>query len=573
MKNKYLGSLIIALVLLSTVMAHAFTNNISNPVEDQRDSVIIKFGNNSRILVYFDDKEELEKLQNLDINKILKDLSLSIDTAGSNRQLLTITDKTGKKYLKDTTIVVEKSRDFTEVERKFNSNGSIKEFDVKDFNAVEAGIAFTINIRQGQEFSVKAKGRPEDLDLVNAKVIGNGKLVLDLGKSGFSTNNIQKIEFLIVTPSLTSVDISGASSVFVKGFQEREMDIELSGASKGEFDVQAEHLKVSLSGASNAKMYGKGASARISASGASQYNGYNYIADEVRAKSSGASRVNVYANNELNATSSGASSITYKGKPSIKYLSSGAGSVRSSDGKIKSTGPAGQIHFAENPSSFKRNRRMSTSQSFNVELGLNNYLQNGRFPEATNENFSLNPLGSRYFGLSSIWDTHIKGPLSIEWGANLTWYNFRFDDKTIKAVNTPEGIDFMEAVDAGAGIRSKLTAVFLGGQVVPMIHLGSKKGSRASWPFEKHRYSGFRIGAGGYAGYRIDSYSRFVFSEGGEKRKEREKGNFGLNNFRYGVRAQMGYRGVDLFANYDLNKLFYPDRGPELNAFSFGIIF
>jgi len=38
------------------------------------------------------------------------------------------------------------------------------------------------------------------------------------------------------------------------------------------------------------------------------------------------------------------------------------------------------------------------------------------------------------------------------------------------------------------------------------------------------------------------------------------------------LRFQMGYRGIDFYANYDLNELFVEGRGPQLNAFSFGFV-
>ena len=80
---------------------------------------------------------------------------------------------------------------------------------------------------------------------------------------------------------------------------------------------------------------------------------------------------------------------------------------------------------------------------------------------------------------------------------------------------------------------------------------------------------GFRIGLGGYAGFRLGSRSKVKFSDG---KKDKERDDFNIQTFRYGARLQMGYRGTDIFINYDLNELFNEGRGPELNAFSFGII-
>ena len=42
---------------------------------------------------------------------------------------------------------------------------------------------------------------------------------------------------------------------------------------------------------------------------------------------------------------------------------------------------------------------------------------------------------------------------------------------------------------------------------------------------------------------------------------------------RYGLRAQIGFNDIDLFINYDMNELFAAGKGPQLNAFSFGVTF
>jgi hypothetical protein len=45
-----------------------------------------------------------------------------------------------------------------------------------------------------------------------------------------------------------------------------------------------------------------------------------------------------------------------------------------------------------------------------------------------------------------------------------------------------------------------------------------------------------------------------------------------VNNVRYGLRSEIGVGSVTMFFNYDLNDLFEPGKGPELQAMSFGII-
>jgi hypothetical protein len=62
-----------------------------------------------------------------------------------------------------------------------------------------------------------------------------------------------------------------------------------------------------------------------------------------------------------------------------------------------------------------------------------------------------------------------------------------------------------------------------------------------------------------------------VYKDSGEKRSDKDHDNFYLNNFRYGVRLQLGFRDTDLFFGYDLNSLFSEGKGPELHALSFGV--
>jgi hypothetical protein len=104
-----------------------------------------------------------------------------------------------------------------------------------------------------------------------------------------------------------------------------------------------------------------------------------------------------------------------------------------------------------------------------------------------------------------------------------------------------------------------------------MIDFGSNR--RKPSFFDGRNSDSFRIGVGPYAGYRIDSYTKQVLEIGGDEQKPKDHDNFYLNNIRYGLRTQIGFQDIDLFFNYDLNELFIENKGPKLNAFSFGVTF
>ncbi|MCG8385829.1 MAG: hypothetical protein MJA30_09830, partial [Cytophagales bacterium] len=69
----------------------------------------------------------------------------------------------------------------------------------------------------------------------------------------------------------------------------------------------------------------------------------------------------------------------------------------------------------------KRNRSRGTYSNFKIDLGINNYLEDGESPGDNNELYSVRPWGSWYVGLNSIYDTHITGALHLEWGGGVSW--------------------------------------------------------------------------------------------------------------------------------------------------------
>ncbi|MDH5609429.1 MAG: hypothetical protein OEY56_08115 [Cyclobacteriaceae bacterium] len=218
-----------------------------------------------------------------------------------------------------------------------------------------------------------------------------------------------------------------------------------------------------------------------------------------------------------------------------------------------------------------------TSNDFNVELGTNNWLLDGtRFPNESNEDFSVKPWGSWYVGLENRNHTSITGPLFLDWGFGVNWYNWKMEDPSIRVAKGTSSVEFLPAPADVKPEKSKLTASYVNFNLVPMLDFSGSR--RKVGPLGKvhhlRRYQndGFRLGIGGYAGYRMSSHAKFTYSQNGNPEFDKVRGNFYLTNVRYGLRAQMGWKGADFFATYDLNDVFAAGHGPRLNAMSFGII-
>lgn len=210
-----------------------------------------------------------------------------------------------------------------------------------------------------------------------------------------------------------------------------------------------------------------------------------------------------------------------------------------------------------------------TWQSFNFDLGTNNYLSDGKFPDSENAPYAVRPWGSWYLAVSSIQRTRVGKKFFIEWGLGLSWYTFKFQKDNILMQKDDNGVQFIEDTRDVDFKKSKLSASFIQASLVPVVDFGDNSRKPRFWDGYGNS---FRVGLGPYIGYRIGSHSKLVYSDSGRE-KEKDRDSFYLNNFRYGARLQIGYRSTDLFFNYDINELFSENKGPKLNAFSFGVIF
>jgi hypothetical protein len=218
-----------------------------------------------------------------------------------------------------------------------------------------------------------------------------------------------------------------------------------------------------------------------------------------------------------------------------------------------------------------------TLKGIDLEFGFNNFLNDGEFPSSS-DLFQVKPIGSVYWGLNWTRTSYVGGPLYINWGGGISWYNFKFENAATRLDPNGGELNFFEANDISSAIKSKFKVTYLNFTAVPMIDFG--RGKRVVRMYEEDdvriafsRRRGFRIGLGGYVGYRVGQKAKYIYKRDGDRNKDKEKGSFFLNDLRYGARLQIGINSFDMFVNYDLNELFEDGRGPQLNPVSIGVIF
>jgi len=218
-----------------------------------------------------------------------------------------------------------------------------------------------------------------------------------------------------------------------------------------------------------------------------------------------------------------------------------------------------------------------TLKSLNFEYGFANFLNDGDFPSSS-DLYQVKPIGSTFVGLTWNHTSYVSGPLYIDWGGGLSWYNYKFENAAVRLDPNGGELNFIEDMTISSAIKSKLKVTYVNFTAVPMIDFS--RGKRLVRMIDEDdvrlafsRKRGFRIGLGGYVGYRISQKAKYIYKRGGDRNKDKDKGSFFINDIRYGARLQIGINGFDMFVNYDMNELFEDGRGPQLNPVSIGVIF
>lgn len=228
---------------------------------------------------------------------------------------------------------------------------------------------------------------------------------------------------------------------------------------------------------------------------------------------------------------------------------------------VDESGSKTQVKVETTPKEKKEDPEFRTY--FNMDIGVNNYFENNAVPGGRAVH-GVKGWGSWNVGINWMASQKIQKGKYWDFGLGVQWYNFKFENHNYQAVNGDTGIEFVNRTDVD-GFKSKISASYLTALTL------------FRWDFGKMNDSdrnGLRVAVGPYAGYRLGGRSKFVYrDEGSGRKKDKEPIGANLNNFRYGLRGEVGFRSVTFFTTYDFNSLIQKDRGPSLHPIAFGLVF
>lgn len=218
-----------------------------------------------------------------------------------------------------------KSKNKYKYKRKSRSyyEGEPMAFEMADFNEIEVRGIYNVYITQGDEYQIEVKGRDRYKDDVVIKKFNN---VLEIDMSSKKWDLFKdldddfRLDVFITLPELTKLSSKGLSYYEISDFVAENIEIELSGASTAEINLQADELQLYLNGASSMDLSGQADYMEADISGASSLKGYDFEVSVVEVSASGASNAKINASRRLSVDANGFSTVRYRGDADVDII-------------------------------------------------------------------------------------------------------------------------------------------------------------------------------------------------------------------------------------------------------------
>ena len=192
-----------------------------------------------------------------------------------------------------------------------------------DFQDVYVKGAYTVDIVKSNKYMVLLKGRTPDLNQVEIRQDGDKLRIYWNKRYAYDRSSINKkeIKMVIMMPYLHELELSGASRVYIDDLRQRDLRIEIDGASYVKADVNIDNLEIDATGASEIEIEGTGMELMAEIRGASQLDAYNYEVKRATIDASGAASAKAFVTDEIIMDESFISNIKYRGGARIVHES------------------------------------------------------------------------------------------------------------------------------------------------------------------------------------------------------------------------------------------------------------
>jgi len=209
-----------------------------------------------------------------------------------------------------------------------------------------------------------------------------------------------------------------------------------------------------------------------------------------------------------------------------------------------------------------------TTSQFVLAFGANNLVTDGA---VANSQFGYGR--SSFYEWGVTWNTRLSSNsnlLHLKYGVGFMYNNLHATDNRVFVDNTNGQTELATYPIALKENRTYFKNVYF---VVPM-HLEFDFSKTTTVDDKKvfKSHTGARFGLGGFVGVNTNSKQFIEYKVDGYKFSEKQKGDFNVNDFTYGLSAYVGYKQTSLYLKYDLNPIF-KNNPIDQNNISLGIRF
>jgi phage shock protein PspC (stress-responsive transcriptional regulator) len=219
-------------------------------------------------------------------------------------------------------------------EIKTGRDGNVREFSLRDFDRLNIGSAFLVNVTQGDKYLVRISGDKDAIEDIRARVRDGELEVFYSNKFNIFDwpINRKRVRVDITMPTLAGVHFHGASESYIQGFANNQhmadiVDVQVSGAAKSVMDIAAHKISADLNGAAELELKGRTDVLEAEVSSAARLRAFDLVAGEVEVDVSSSGLAEVHASDKLMAEASSAGQIRYRGEAEVTSEVSSAGSV------------------------------------------------------------------------------------------------------------------------------------------------------------------------------------------------------------------------------------------------------
>lgn len=203
-----------------------------------------------------------------------------------------------------------------------------RSFDFEGFNEVSVSSAFKVKVIKSDDFDVMLSGRRGDLDRVIIKQVNERLTIQYDDEEDEWDNRSRDITVSLYLPELAYFKASGECSGSIADFDQKDMELVLSGDTDFKADLTVQALKVDMSGGAELTLSGSADLLTAEISGATSLESTDMDANEVTLDASGSSSAGIFADDQLKVNATGNSQVTYRGTSQTEITTSDGSRVR-----------------------------------------------------------------------------------------------------------------------------------------------------------------------------------------------------------------------------------------------------